>query len=79
MPRGRKRQDGSVVVKGPNYGSPLENIRAFCLSCVGESAHEVKLCPCSDCRLFPFRFGRGPDVARHDGFIVDPPKEKTKQ
>lgn len=78
MPRGRKRQDGTIVVKGPNYGSPLQAIRTNCKNCVGGSAHEVNLCPCDDCALWPFRHGRGPDVARADGLKVDPPKEKTK-
>lgn len=39
--------------------SPLKAIRANCLECVG-TAHEVKLCPCTKCALYPFRFGKNP-------------------
>ena len=33
-------------------------IRAKCLDCCCGSAKEVRLCPCRDCPLFPYRFGR---------------------
>ena len=38
--------------------SPLQAIRAECLSCCNGSAHEVNLCPSKGCALWPFRFGR---------------------
>jgi hypothetical protein len=38
----------------------LKSIRAFCLDCNG-SAHEVKLCPCTECALYPFRLGKSPN------------------
>ena len=44
--------------------SPLKAIRAYCLGCGGDSAHEVKLCPCKDCELYPFRFGKNPYFKR---------------
>lgn len=40
--------------------NPVKAIRAYCLSCVGWSANEVKLCPCTDCELYAFRFGKNP-------------------
>lgn len=40
-------------------GSPLKTIRAFCLECSG-TANEVKLCPCTSCKLYPYRFGHDP-------------------
>jgi hypothetical protein len=40
--------------------SPLKAIRLKCLDCSGDSANEVKLCPCRDCELYPFRFGKNP-------------------
>ena len=43
--------------------TPLKAIRAKCLDCNG-SATEVKLCPCTDCPLHPFRFGKNPYVKR---------------
>ena len=39
--------------------SPLKAIRENCLDCNG-TASEVKLCPCTDCALWPFRFGKNP-------------------
>ena len=39
--------------------SPLKAIREKCLDCNG-TALEVKLCPCTDCALHPFRFGKNP-------------------
>jgi hypothetical protein len=43
--------------------SPLKAIREKCLDCNG-SALEVKLCPCKDCSLYPFRFGKNPYIKR---------------
>jgi hypothetical protein len=39
--------------------SPLKTIRLHCLSC-NDTAMEVKLCPCVNCLLYPFRFGKDP-------------------
>ena len=39
--------------------TPLKAIRQHCLSC-NITAHEVKLCPCTDCPLFTYRFGKNP-------------------
>ena len=39
--------------------SPLKAIRQNCLECNG-TAQEVKLCPCTDCPMYPFRFGTNP-------------------
>ena len=43
--------------------SPLKAIRKNCLDCNG-TALEVKLCPCTDCALWPFRFGKNPYIKR---------------
>jgi hypothetical protein len=40
--------------------NPVKAIRAYCLDCAGDSPNEVKLCPCTDCALYPFRFGKNP-------------------
>lgn len=40
--------------------TPLQAIRQNCLDCCCGSAHEVKLCPCTKCPLYTFRFGRNP-------------------
>ena len=44
--------------------TPLKSIRAKCLDCCGGSAKEVRLCPIPDCPLFPFRFGKNPNLQR---------------
>ena len=44
--------------------SPIKAIRARCLDCCAGSAHEVKLCPVTDCSLYAFRFGKNPYIKR---------------
>lgn len=44
--------------------NPVKAIRAKCLECCCGQQNEVKLCPCTDCALYPFRFGRNPYRAR---------------
>lgn len=39
--------------------NPIKAIRAKCLDCAYTSP-EVALCPCKDCPLWPFRFGKNP-------------------
>jgi len=41
--------------------TPMKAIRANCLDCNG-TASEVKLCPCTDCPLWPFRLGKNPNI-----------------
>jgi len=41
--------------------TPMKAIRAKCLDCNG-TANEVKLCPCTDCALWPFRLGKNPNI-----------------
>lgn len=40
--------------------NPVKAIRAKCLDCCCGSKREVELCPCPDCSLHPFRFGKNP-------------------
>lgn len=39
--------------------TPIQAIREKCLDCA-YTPQEVKLCPCKDCALYPFRFGKNP-------------------
>ena len=39
--------------------TPLKAIKMKCLDCCCGQANEVKLCPVTDCTLYPFRFGKG--------------------
>lgn len=43
--------------------TPMKAIRAKCLDC-NSTAHEVKLCPCTDCALWPFRLGKNPNIKK---------------
>lgn len=44
--------------------NPVKAIRAKCLDCCCGSELEVKLCPCEDCPLHPYRFGKNPFRAK---------------
>ncbi len=46
--------------------SPRKAIRAFCLECCGGSSNEVKLCVSKNCALYPFRFGKNPNIKLTD-------------
>ncbi len=41
--------------------SPLKSIRAKCLDCMCDQPMEVRLCPCNDCPLYPYRMGHNPN------------------
>lgn len=40
--------------------TPIRAIRAKCLDCMCGSAQEVRLCPVTDCSLYPYRMGHNP-------------------
>ncbi len=40
--------------------TPIKAIRQHCLDCCCGQAKEVRLCPCPDCALYPFRMGKNP-------------------
>ena len=46
--------------------SPLKAIRAKCIDCCCNQLAEVKLCPSSDCPLYPFRMGKNPFRAKRE-------------
>jgi len=45
--------------------TPINAIRAFCLSCVG-TPNEVKLCVSKNCPLYPFRLGKNPYIQKRE-------------
>ena len=66
-----------LAPRGKQYGSPLKAIREHCIGCMGgESWKAVELCPCPECKLWPFRYGIGTDSARAKGKIIDPENYK---
>lgn len=44
--------------------TPMKAIRAYCLDCSNGSAHEVKLCPMTECPLYAFRLGKNPNIKK---------------
>ena len=40
--------------------SPIRSIRLKCLDCMCNQPKEVALCPCTDCPLWGYRFGKRP-------------------
>ena len=44
--------------------SPLKAIREKCLDCSNGSYKEVELCPIDYCPIYPFRFGKNPNMRR---------------
>ena len=43
--------------------TPLKAIRAKCVDC-SETQRDVRLCPCADCPLWPYRFGKRPKTVQ---------------
>ena len=44
--------------------SPVKAIREKCIDCSGGSHKEVKLCPATQCPIYPFRMGKNPFHSR---------------
>lgn len=42
--------------------TPMKAIRAKCLDCCCGQYKEVELRPCKDCSLYPYRFGKNPNI-----------------
>lgn len=41
--------------------TPIKSIRAFCVNhCMCGQTKEVRLCPCQNCELWPYRMGKRP-------------------
>lgn len=49
-----------------NILTPIKAIRAKCLDCCCGQYKEVELCPCPDCTLHPYRFGKNPNIKLTD-------------
>ena len=45
----------------PDILTPIRAICAKCLDCMCGQATEVRLCPISDCPLYPYRMGHNPN------------------
>lgn len=57
--------------------NPVKAIKAKCLDCCAYQPNEVKLCPVTDCPLYPFRFGKNPYRAKRE--YTEEQKEAMKE
>ena len=46
--------------------TPIKAIRAKCLDCCCGQAYEVRMCPITDCPLYPFRLGKNPNIKKRE-------------
>lgn len=44
--------------------TPVQAIKQNCLDCMCGDRNEVKLCPSTQCPLYPFRLGHNPYINR---------------
>ncbi len=62
--------------------TPIKAIRAKCLDCMCGQPKEVRLCPMTDCSLYPYRMGKNPNRAGIGGKKgrggTQPPKNNKK-
>ena len=49
---------------------PLLAIRKKCLDCSGDSSKGVRYCPCCDCTLWFYRFGKRPGSMKDQRFVT---------
>lgn len=57
----KNQPDGQVKNSVERTLTPIKAIRAYCLGCSCGSASEVRLCPITDCELYPYREGHNPN------------------
>ncbi len=50
--------------------TPLRVIRTKCLDCCCGQWNEVKLCPCEDCSLWLYRFGKRPQSVKNQELVT---------
>ena len=48
--------------------TPIKSIREKCIDCSGGQLKEVRLCPVTDCALYPYRMGKRPSEADLDTY-----------
>jgi hypothetical protein len=39
--------------------TPLKAIKEKCIDCMCGQVNEIKICPITDCSLYPYRMGKG--------------------
>lgn len=56
----REERRKEAELHGHEKRPTLKAIRAKCLDCCCHQINEVKLCSCTSCPLWPYRFGKNP-------------------
>ena len=56
--------------------TPMRAIRMKCLDCCCDQVKEVRLCPCTDCSLYPYRLGHRPKAEAEAEEIEEPDEEE---
>ena len=51
--------------------TPIKSIRAKCLDCCVGQTKEVRLCPSTDCALYPYRMGHRPKADKNNELSND--------
>ena len=59
--------------------SPVKAIRAHCLDCMCGQATEVRLCPMTDCPLYPYRMGHNPSRKGKGGNVEHLRKKEVEE
>lgn len=64
---------------GKEIRNPVKAIKQHCLECSCYQRDEVKLCPCTSCFLWPFRFGKNPYRSGKRKPLTDEQREALRQ
>ena len=46
--------------------TPIKAIREKCKDCMCDQLNEIKLCPITDCALYPYRLGKNPNIKKRE-------------
>ena len=49
-----------------NITNPVKAIKAKCIDCCCGNESEVRVCPCEDCPLHPYKIEKNPYRAKHE-------------
>lgn len=59
--------------------TPVKAMRAKCLDCCCNQPTEVKLCPITDCPLYPYRMGHNPNRKGKGGNVEHLRKKEVEE
>jgi hypothetical protein len=59
--------------------TPMKAIRTKCLDCMRGQVNEVRLCPITDCSLYPYRMGHNPSRKGKGGNVEHLRKKEVEE